>query len=47
MELLDLRTTVFVPISRVCEQITFTMPIGRLHEADIEADSLSSVTLAF
>ena len=44
---LDLRTTVFVPISRVCEQITFTMPIGRLHEADIEADSLSSVTLAF
>ncbi|MBT5570005.1 MAG: hypothetical protein HOJ90_02185 [Alphaproteobacteria bacterium] len=43
---LDLRRSVFVPVARVCEQITFKLPIARLHEADIEADSLRSVTFA-
>jgi len=44
---LDLRRSVFVPVARVCEQITFKLPISRLHEADIEHESLSAVTFAF
>lgn len=44
---LDLRRTVFVPVARVCEQITYKLPIARLHEADIEHESLSAVTFAF
>tara|TARA_R110002074_G_scaffold260795_1_gene433106 strand:- start:434 stop:766 length:333 start_codon:yes stop_codon:yes gene_type:complete len=44
---LDLRRTVFVPVARVCEQITFKLPIARLHEADIEHESLTAVTFAF
>ena len=44
---LDLRRSVFVPVARVCEQITFKLPIARLHVADIEHESLSAVTFAF
>lgn len=44
---LDLRRSVFVPVARVCEQITFKLPIARLHEADIEHESLSAVTFGF
>jgi len=44
---LDLRRSVFVPVARVCEQITWKLPIARLHEADIEHESLSAVTFAF
>ena len=44
---LDLRRSVFVPVARVCEQLTFKLPIARLHEADIEHESLSAVTFAF
>ena len=44
---LDLRRTVFVPVARVCEQITYKLPIARLHEADIEHESLSAVTFGF
>ena len=44
---LDIRRTVFVPIARVCEQITFKLPIARLHEPDIEHSSLTAVTFSF
>ena len=44
---LDLRRSVFVAVARVCEQITFKLPIARLHEADIEHESLSAVTFGF
>ena len=43
---LDMRRVSFAPVSRVCEQITFKLPVAQMHERDLEQSSFEQATLA-
>jgi len=39
---LDIRRVYFAPVSRVCEQVTFKLPIATMHERDLESATLKA-----
>lgn len=43
---LDIRRVYFAPVSRVSEQITFKLPVAKMHEKDLELSSFEQATLA-
>jgi hypothetical protein len=39
---LDIRRVYFAPVSRVDQQVTFKLPIAKMHEKDLESASLKA-----